>query len=232
MPEPIVLHEKRGHVAYITLNRPDKLNAMTDGMLDDVLAGVRRAEEDDDIKAVVIKGAGSCFSSGWDLNEIGRMYGIDDVKSGERKLVWKNEMFANVLADDDFKARVGTKPRPDGGMELLELREKGEPLPLAVIPMEDSLTTHVVDFDKGGTTLYLTDSRDRDTAGVFALDLKTKKAKLLAEDAKADVSGLVIVSSDLPSALIPTSSSTIPLRSTVPPPSRIHAEPSPITIRV
>jgi enoyl-CoA hydratase/carnithine racemase len=84
MPEPIVLHEKRGHVAYITLNRPDKLNAMTDEMLDEILAGVRRAEEDDDVKAVVIKGAGSCFSSGWDLNEIGRMYGIDDVKSGER----------------------------------------------------------------------------------------------------------------------------------------------------
>jgi enoyl-CoA hydratase len=83
MPDS-VLHEKRGHVAYITLNRPDKLNALTDEMLDAVLEGVRRAEEDDDVKAVVIKGNGSCFSSGWDLNEIGRMYGIADVKSGER----------------------------------------------------------------------------------------------------------------------------------------------------
>jgi enoyl-CoA hydratase len=83
MPDS-VLHEKRGHVAYITLNRPDKLNALTDEMLDSVLEGVRRAEEDDDIKAVVIKGNGSCFSSGWDLNEIGRMYGIADVKPGER----------------------------------------------------------------------------------------------------------------------------------------------------
>ena len=84
MPEDSVLHEKRGHVAYITMNRPDVLNAMTDEMLDSILAGIRAAEEDDDIKCVVIRGAGKCFSSGWDLNEIGRMYGIKDVKSGEK----------------------------------------------------------------------------------------------------------------------------------------------------
>ena len=84
MPNDSVLHETRGHVAYITLNRPDRLNAMTDEMLDSILAGVRRAEEDDDIKVVVIKGNGRCFSSGWDLNEIGRMYGIKDVASGEK----------------------------------------------------------------------------------------------------------------------------------------------------
>lgn len=84
MSENVVLHEKRGNVAYITLNRPDKLNAMTDEMLDSVLEGVRRAEEDDDVKAVVIRAKGKHFCSGWDLTEIGRMYGIADVKPGER----------------------------------------------------------------------------------------------------------------------------------------------------
>jgi enoyl-CoA hydratase len=66
------------------LNRPERLNALTDEMLDSVLEGVRRAEEDDDVKAVVIRANGKCFSSGWDLNEIGRMYGIEDVESGQR----------------------------------------------------------------------------------------------------------------------------------------------------
>ena len=84
MAEDTVLHETRGNVAYITLNRPDRLNALTDEMLDSVLAGVRRAEDDDDVKVVVIKGNGRCFSSGWDLNEIGRMYGIKDIESGEK----------------------------------------------------------------------------------------------------------------------------------------------------
>jgi len=84
MPDDSVLHETRDHVAYITMNRPDRLNAMTDEMLDSILAGIRRAEEDDDVKCVVIKANGRAFSSGWDLNEIGRMYGIQDVQSGER----------------------------------------------------------------------------------------------------------------------------------------------------
>ena len=84
MPDDPVLHETRGHVQYLTLNRPDRLNAMTDAMLDSVLEGVRRAEENDDVKVVVIKANGKAFSSGWDLNEIGRMYGIKDVKSGEK----------------------------------------------------------------------------------------------------------------------------------------------------
>ena len=83
MPDT-VLYETRDHVAYITLNKPDKLNALDDAMLDGVLDGVRRAELDDDVKCVVIKANGRCFSSGWDLEEIGRMYGIEDVKSGER----------------------------------------------------------------------------------------------------------------------------------------------------
>ena len=84
MADDTVLHETRGHVHYITMNRPDRLNAMTDAMLDSVLDGVRRSEENDDVKVVVIKANGKAFSSGWDLNEIGRMYGIEDVKSGER----------------------------------------------------------------------------------------------------------------------------------------------------
>src|SRR3989304_436065 len=83
MPDT-VLYETRDHVAYITLNKPDKLNALDDAMLDAVVDGGRRGELDDDVKCVVIKGNGKCFSSGWDLEEIGRMYGIEDVKSGER----------------------------------------------------------------------------------------------------------------------------------------------------
>jgi enoyl-CoA hydratase/carnithine racemase len=104
--EPVVLHDKTKHVAYITLNRPDRLNAMTDEMLDAVLAGVRRAEEDDDIKAVVIKANGRAFSSGWDLEEIGRMYGIADVKPGERvkRVPQRNGLFLDRRRSEKFAA--------------------------------------------------------------------------------------------------------------------------------
>jgi len=106
MSDDPVLHETRDHVYYLTLNRPDRLNAMTDAMLDSVLEGVRRAEEDDDIKCVVIRGAGKCFSSGWDLEEIGRMYGIQDVKSGERskKPPQRNALMLDRRRSEKFAA--------------------------------------------------------------------------------------------------------------------------------
>ncbi len=84
MAEATVLKEKQGNVIYLTLNRPSKANAMTDEMLDGVVSGIRDAELDDDVKCVVVRAKGKDFSSGWDLNEIGRMYGIADVKPGER----------------------------------------------------------------------------------------------------------------------------------------------------
>ena len=106
MPEPSVLHEKQSYVYYITMNRPEKLNAMTDEMLDSVLEGVRRAEEDDDVKAVVIRGNGKHFSSGWDLNEIARMYGIEDVQSGQRakRPPQRNGLFLDRRRSEKFAA--------------------------------------------------------------------------------------------------------------------------------
>jgi len=64
----IVLLEKRGPVALITLNRPEKLNALDYALIDrlqEVLDGV---EEDDDVRAIVLTGAGErAFSSGADI---------------------------------------------------------------------------------------------------------------------------------------------------------------------
>jgi enoyl-CoA hydratase/carnithine racemase len=64
----VVLLEKRGPVALITLNRPEKLNALDYALIDrlqEVLDGV---EEDDDVRAIVLTGAGDrAFSSGADI---------------------------------------------------------------------------------------------------------------------------------------------------------------------
>ena len=62
-----ILFEQRGPVAVITLNRPERLNAMDQPMLVALLEAVRRAEEDDSVGAVVLTGAGRAFSSGFDL---------------------------------------------------------------------------------------------------------------------------------------------------------------------
>jgi 2-(1,2-epoxy-1,2-dihydrophenyl)acetyl-CoA isomerase len=57
----------RGGAAWITLNRPDALNAWNTQLGEDLHAAVHRAADDDDVRAVVITGAGRAFSSGADL---------------------------------------------------------------------------------------------------------------------------------------------------------------------
>jgi dipeptidyl aminopeptidase/acylaminoacyl peptidase len=116
-----------------------------------------------------------------------------DLKTGARKLVHKNEEgFAGYVPDDDFKLRVAVKQTPDGGSDLLVPGTKGgEFTTFTHVPMEDSLTTNVVGFDATGKTMYLLDSRNRDTAALFAYDAATKKATLLAEDARADVGAII-----------------------------------------
>jgi enoyl-CoA hydratase/carnithine racemase len=64
-----VLYERSGAVAYITLNRPEKLNDVTKAMHGQVVASLRRFEADDDARLAVLSGAGRAFSAGRDLNE-------------------------------------------------------------------------------------------------------------------------------------------------------------------
>jgi enoyl-CoA hydratase len=62
-----VLTEIRDRVLYVTLNRPEKLNALTVALMDDLLSAVRAAERDASVGCIVIQGAGRAFCSGWDL---------------------------------------------------------------------------------------------------------------------------------------------------------------------
>jgi len=61
--------------AYITINRPEKKNAMTNAMLDQLMEGYDLAEADDDVRVVVLQGAGEDFTTGHDLAEVGNEYG-------------------------------------------------------------------------------------------------------------------------------------------------------------
>jgi enoyl-CoA hydratase len=64
----VVLYEKRGAVAEITLNRPEKLNAINGDMLDRLADALDRAEEDEDVRVLILKGEGRAFSAGFDLD--------------------------------------------------------------------------------------------------------------------------------------------------------------------
>jgi len=62
-----LIYEKRGQVALITLNVPERLNAISGVLREDVHAAIAEAHEDDGVRAVVLTGAGRGFCSGADL---------------------------------------------------------------------------------------------------------------------------------------------------------------------
>jgi len=64
-----VLFERRGPAAWITLNRPEKFNAMNSDMVGELRARLREVETDEDVKVVVLAGAGRAFSAGYDISE-------------------------------------------------------------------------------------------------------------------------------------------------------------------
>lgn len=64
-----IIYETRDRVAVITLNRPEKLNAWTSTMAAEIGDALKRANNDDDIGAIVVTGAGRAFCAGADVIE-------------------------------------------------------------------------------------------------------------------------------------------------------------------
>jgi enoyl-CoA hydratase/carnithine racemase len=68
--EPVVLYDVEGAVATITMNRPEVANAQSSALIDAIDGAFDLAESDDDVRVVVLAGAGRHFSSGHDLKEL------------------------------------------------------------------------------------------------------------------------------------------------------------------
>src|SRR4051812_15117365 len=66
-----IRYEVEDHVLTITLNRPDRLNAWTQTMQHELLDAFDRADADDDVRAIVMTGAGRAYCAGADLESGG-----------------------------------------------------------------------------------------------------------------------------------------------------------------
>eukprot|EP01128_Nolandella_sp_AFSM9_P007123 TRINITY_DN3809_c0_g1_i2.p1 TRINITY_DN3809_c0_g1~~TRINITY_DN3809_c0_g1_i2.p1 ORF type:complete len:277 (+),score=60.51 TRINITY_DN3809_c0_g1_i2:124-831(+) len=69
MGEQEILYSTSGRVATITLNRPHRMNSISETLPMNLQAAVERANDDDTIHVIVLTGAGNGFCSGWDLKE-------------------------------------------------------------------------------------------------------------------------------------------------------------------
>ena len=83
---PDVVYEVAGHVATITLNRPERRNALTLPMLDDLAEVMRGADADPEVRAIVLTGAGEGFCAGLDLVEAAAQGpgAVDDIATSYR----------------------------------------------------------------------------------------------------------------------------------------------------
>lgn len=85
MNSPVVRSERRGSVAVLTLNRPDKLNAVNVPMIEALGSALDAAETDEAVRAIVLTGAGRAFSAGFDL-DMGLGHGETEVDAVRRAL--------------------------------------------------------------------------------------------------------------------------------------------------
>ena len=95
-----LIYEVQGPIAVLTLNRPDKLNAINTEMLDAINQAMDDAEDNHNVRAIVLKAAGKSFSAGFDLDDA----------------VWDTEDDADMRAalEDDFYTimRFWDSPKP------------------------------------------------------------------------------------------------------------------------
>ena len=77
-----ILYDFEDHILTITLNRPEKLNAFTGVMALEMIDAFDRADADDNVKAIIITGAGRGFCAGADLAEGGNTFNSDSSGTG------------------------------------------------------------------------------------------------------------------------------------------------------
>lgn len=70
-------HEIDKNILTVTLNRPDQLNAFTVTMANELITVFEEANDNDEIRAIVVTGAGKAFCAGMDLSIEGNVFGLD-----------------------------------------------------------------------------------------------------------------------------------------------------------
>ncbi|HEU0029141.1 MAG TPA: S9 family peptidase [Kofleriaceae bacterium] len=119
------------------------------------------------------------------------VYSID-IATGKRTLVFENkDGYLGFDADPQLQLRLATKNDPSGTVTIFTRKGTGW-AEWMKIPYEDSDTTQTLWIDNTGKTLYAMDSRDRDTAALFSIDLATKKKQLIAEDPRVDLGETIV----------------------------------------
>ncbi len=116
-----------------------------------------------------------------------------NIETGERTLIVENNQYIGFIADDDLVLKFAITLTPESDLVLLKsnVDSGGEWLHFMTIPAEEIMTTSPIGMNADGTQLYMTDSRDRNTAALTAVDIETGEQKLVFATDIADVNGIL-----------------------------------------
>src|SRR3954447_2348536 len=90
-----VLYEKKGPIAYVTLNRPKVLNALSHGAWEDLQTAFEDARDDAVVRGVILTGAGDkAFIAGEDISELARVSAVEAEESTS-----KGQAVLNLVED-------------------------------------------------------------------------------------------------------------------------------------
>jgi len=146
MADPAVIVEKDGHILTVTLNRPEKRNAVNSEVMCRLYDAWNQLDEDDDLRVAILTGNGNTFCAGMDLSEIGKM------GSGKPENEWMERAMSDpgVIYGAWLKTYRPTKPvilaaegfARAGGTEILQgtdIRVAGESAMFGVTEVQRGL---------------------------------------------------------------------------------------------
>ena len=156
MAEPAVIVEKDGHVLTVTLNRPEKRNAVNCEVMCRLYDAWNELDRDDELRVAILTGKGNTFCAGMDLSEIGKL------SSGKADNEWMERVMQDIpiIYGAWLKTYRPTKPvilaaegfARAGGTEILQgtdIRVAGESAMFGVTEVQRGL------FPMAGSTVRL-----------------------------------------------------------------------------
>ena len=114
-----LIYETHDRAAWITLNRPDDLNCIDDMLAEELCAAVGEAEADDDVRVVVLTGAGRAFCAGADLKHVLGVLKSQDQEKIRRFMAFARETFARIARCEKPLIAAVNGIAAAGGCELI-----------------------------------------------------------------------------------------------------------------
>lgn len=112
-----------------------------------------------------------------------------NISNRKKELIYQNDKFMSFDLDDDYNIIFSYLMNDNGGVEIFH---KGSKASYIHIQHKDVKTTNIVGFNKENDKAYFIDSRHRDKASLFMLDIAKKEQRLLFAPSDADINDIII----------------------------------------